>query len=78
MVKPYCTQNAGNCKTCSLVNYNRDCYNQPLHGGKRPGAGSKKQAPPDAKRRTLLVTDSEHAIIKEFIQKIRGGYVNGK
>jgi len=23
----YCTQNNGNCKTCSLVNYNRDCQN---------------------------------------------------
>ena len=23
----YCTQNNGNCKTCSLVNYGRDCIN---------------------------------------------------
>ena len=26
----YCTQNDGDCRTCSLVNYNRDCHNRPL------------------------------------------------
>ncbi|WP_031517476.1 hypothetical protein [Desulfofalx alkaliphila] len=25
--KPYCTQNNGDCSTCSLANYNRDCQN---------------------------------------------------
>ena len=30
MKKPYCTQNNGDCSTCSLVNYNRDCYNAPV------------------------------------------------
>jgi hypothetical protein len=29
MKKSYCTQN-GNCETCSLVNYGRDCRNIPL------------------------------------------------
>jgi len=24
---PYCTQNNGQCSTCSLKNYNRDCHN---------------------------------------------------
>jgi hypothetical protein len=28
----YCTQNAGNCPTCSLVNYRHDCANNPLKG----------------------------------------------
>ena len=28
--KEYCTQNEGNCKTCSLANYNRDCRNEPI------------------------------------------------
>ncbi len=28
--KKYCTQNNGDCKTCSLVNYGRDCYNNPV------------------------------------------------
>jgi len=26
-MKGYCTQNAGDCSTCSLVNYGRDCMN---------------------------------------------------
>ncbi len=26
----YCTQNDGNCETCSLVNYGRDCQNIPI------------------------------------------------
>jgi len=28
--KPYCTQNDGDCGTCSLVNYGRDCMNNPV------------------------------------------------
>jgi len=28
MAKEYCTQNDGDCETCSLVNYGRDCANQ--------------------------------------------------
>jgi hypothetical protein len=29
--KPYyCTQNNGDCITCSLVNYGRDCHNNPI------------------------------------------------
>ena len=26
----YCTQNDGDCETCSLVNYGLDCHNQPV------------------------------------------------
>lgn len=29
-MKEYCTQNNGHCETCSLVNYGRDCRNNPL------------------------------------------------
>lgn len=29
-MKTYCTQNDGNCKTCSLVNYGMDCQNNPI------------------------------------------------
>jgi len=29
-MKDYCTQNDGNCQTCSLVNYGRDCMNEPV------------------------------------------------
>ncbi len=28
--KEYCTQNNGKCETCSLVNYRRDCWNEPI------------------------------------------------
>lgn len=28
--KEYCTQNDGHCPTCSLVNYGRDCMNNPV------------------------------------------------
>lgn len=27
-MKSYCTQNKGNCGTCSLVNHGRDCKNK--------------------------------------------------
>ena len=27
-VPSYCTQNGGDCSTCSLVNYGRDCRNE--------------------------------------------------
>lgn len=29
-MKEYCTQNNGDCRTCSLVNYGRDCMNNPI------------------------------------------------
>jgi len=29
-MKDYCTQNDGNCSTCSLVNDERDCLNFPI------------------------------------------------
>ena len=29
-VKPWCTQNNGDCSSCSLVNYERDCLNVPV------------------------------------------------
>lgn len=35
MEKSYCTQNDGNCETCSLVNYNRDCQNNTIERKQR-------------------------------------------
>jgi hypothetical protein len=29
-MRPYCTQNNGDCSTCSLVNYGLDCANNPI------------------------------------------------
>lgn len=31
-IEKYCTQNDGDCYTCSLVNYGLDCHNNPLAG----------------------------------------------
>ncbi len=29
-MKSYCTQNNGDCQTCALANYGRDCQNNPI------------------------------------------------
>lgn len=29
-MKPYCTQNNGNCSTCPLLSYGQDCQNYPV------------------------------------------------
>jgi hypothetical protein len=67
-MKPYCIQNKGDCATCSLVNYNRDCQNNPVWGGHRPGAGRK---PSGKKARQIYVTDEEYEKIKDFINTLR-------
>jgi len=35
-MKSYCTQNDGDCETCSLVNYRRDCMNIPIDQDEEP------------------------------------------
>ncbi|WP_319477017.1 hypothetical protein [Marispirochaeta aestuarii] len=30
-MKDYCTQNDGDCRTCSMTSYGRDCMNNPLN-----------------------------------------------
>ena len=37
MKKTYCTQNNGDCETCSLVNYGLDCQNNPVQMPRRTG-----------------------------------------
>ena len=43
----YCTQNDGDCQTCALVNYGRDCQNNPIAQGNhitlRVSCGSGKE-----------------------------------
>ena len=40
MKKPeYCTQNNGDCSTCSLANYGRDCQNNSIRKPGRPASG---------------------------------------
>lgn len=67
-MKPYCTQNNGDCSTCSLVSYNRDCQNNPVWGGKRPGAGRPATG---RKRQNYYVTDEEDAQIRQLIEQLR-------
>lgn len=41
-MKSYCTQNNGECETCSLKNYGFDCQNNPIgQGGPGRGQGRK-------------------------------------
>lgn len=41
------------------------------HGGKREGAGAKKKAPTDAKRRNILMTDTEYEKVKKLLDEMR-------
>jgi hypothetical protein len=67
-MKEYCTQNNGDCSSCSLANYNRDCQNVPIWGGQREGAGRK---PTGRKKKNYYVTDEEDILIREYIEKLR-------
>jgi hypothetical protein len=67
-MKPYCTQNNGDCKTCSLVSYNRDCQNNPLKGGPGKGQGRK---PTGRKRQQYYVTDEEDTLLRSYIDQLR-------
>ena len=50
--KDYCTQNDGDCETCSLVNYGRDCRNVSLAATTlgRKGGSAKTEAKKTASR----------------------------
>lgn len=67
-MKSYCTQNNGDCTTCSLVSYNKDCMNTPIWGGAREGAGRKSTG---RKKRNFYITDEEAERIKELIKNLR-------
>ena len=69
-MKSYCTQNNGDCSTCSLVNYNRDCQNNPIQGGYREGAGRK---PTGRKAQSFYITDTEYQQLKEYLKNLRSG-----
>lgn len=68
MKKSYCTQNNGDCFTCSLVNYNRDCFNKPLWGGKREGSGRPSTG---RSKHQVYVTDEEFEKVKQLIEELR-------
>lgn len=67
-MKSYCTQNNGDCNSCSLSNYGRDCRNNPIWGGKREGAGRPSTG---RKKRQIYVTDEEYEQVQALINKLR-------
>jgi hypothetical protein len=67
-MKSYCTQNNGHCSTCALVNYNRDCQNNPVWGGAREGSGRKATG---RKKKNIYVTDEEFEEVKKLIETLR-------
>lgn len=69
-MKAYCTQNDEDCSTCSLVNYNKDCKNNPVWGGKREGAGRPSTG---RKKHQIYVTEEEYAKVKQLIENLRNG-----
>jgi len=70
-MKPYCTQNNGDCSSCSLVNYNRDCRNNPIRGGYRPGAGRPSTG---RKKKTFYITDDEEQKLRDYLNILRQGH----
>lgn len=72
-MKSYCTQNDGDCSTCSLASYNRDCRNNPIWGGKRAGAGRPSTG---RKKYQIYVTDEEFEQVKKLIESIRSEVKN--
>lgn len=43
----------------------------PNWGGRRKGAGAKRQLPPDARVRSVKMTDTEYEKVKEFLKSLR-------
>lgn len=71
-MKAYCTQNQGDCETCSLVNYGRDCQNNPVGKG-GPGRGQGRK-PTGRKKINYYVTPEEDVKIREFIERLRNDH----
>jgi len=46
----------------------RDCQNQPLWGGSRPGAGRK---PTGRKKQTFYITNKENELLREYLEELR-------
>lgn len=68
-MKEYCTQHNGECESCSLANYGKDCQNYPLWGGARTGSGRK---PSGRKKVQLWITTEEELYLRIHLEKLRG------
>lgn len=62
-MKSYCTQNEGDCTTCSLVNYNRDCHNNPIKKNQRAVA---VRLDPDTHKRFSIKLIQDEMSAQEF------------
>jgi len=51
-MRNYCTQNNGDCSSCSLVNYGRDCHNSSIMMGLREWAAETGHS--DTSARSLI------------------------
>lgn len=75
-MKDYCTQNNGDCASCSLSNYGKDCRNKPIEAKVKQSMYFDSSDWQEAK--TLLekretMAEFVRTAIKNEIEKRRGG-----
>jgi hypothetical protein len=65
-IPAYCVQNDGDCRTCSLRNYGRDCRNNPIsdgtQGGPLPGGPFDGTIEADQEEKIQLQADAVNTI----------------
>jgi len=59
IIPSYCTQNNGNCQTCSLVNYGRDCQNKPVKNKEQTMKVIETKMTPDRKGHIIAYSNAE-------------------
>lgn len=73
MKKSYCTQNNGNCETCSLVSYVLDCGNNPIQQAPRKGTKADRAlAAFDGFKGGATVDHIKKLVGKELADKLTG------
>jgi hypothetical protein len=78
MTTNYCSQNNGDCKTCSLVNYGRDCHNNPIQtcatcGERTPSKEHFQAVYDDLGFAPAVDTGKKHICDKCFVANITRG-----
>ena len=72
-MKSYCTQNNGDCSTCTLVNYGLDCANNPLPVSSHKGTkNDRAMAAYDGFKGGQTVTHVKKLIGKELADRLTG------
>jgi hypothetical protein len=73
MKKSYCTQNNGDCSTCSLVNYGMDCGNNSIPQAKSKGTKEDRvMAAYDGHKGRQTVAHIKKLIGKELADRLTG------